>query len=85
MSHPDTQRHQEGGSHYLAMPVQPWDVIDTWPQEQRIGAYRAGALKYLMRLGSKDERLLEARKAAHYCAKLIAALSAPDGDIKAAP
>jgi len=46
---------QVGGDHYKAMGVQPWDVVDTWPRDQRIGYYRGGALKYLMRMGSKDE------------------------------
>ena len=35
---------QIGGNHYRAMSVQPWDVVDTWPIEQRIGYYRGGAL-----------------------------------------
>ena len=66
---------QEGGTHYQDMQIEPWDVIDTWPGEQRIGAYRAGALKYLMRMGAKDARLLEARKAQHYAEKLAEVLS----------
>ena len=65
---------QVGGNHYKDMPVEPWDVIDTWPIEQRIGAYRAGALKYIMRMGSKDERAQEIRKAGHYCQKLAEVL-----------
>lgn len=68
------QRRQVGGSHYLDMGVQPWDVIDSWPQEQRIGAYRAAALKYIMRMGSKDESPQEIRKAAHYLEKLASVL-----------
>jgi len=66
---------QEGGAHYQAMPIEPWDVIDTWPAEQRVGAYRAGVLKYVMRMGAKDERVIEARKAAHYCQKLVEVLT----------
>ena len=65
---------QIGGDHYKNMGVEPWDVIDTWPTEQRIGAYRAGAIKYLMRMGSKDEMAQEIRKAEHYCRKLIEVL-----------
>ena len=34
---------QYGGDHYKNMGVEPWDVVDTWPIEQRIGAYRHGA------------------------------------------
>lgn len=65
---------QVGGTHYKEMGIEPWDVIDTWPPEQRIGAYRAGALKYIMRMGSKDEQLQEIGKAAHYLQKLIEVL-----------
>jgi hypothetical protein len=65
---------QVGGTHYKKMGVEPWDVVDTWPLEQRIGAYRAGALKYLMRMGSKDEDVQEICKAIHYLEKLIETL-----------
>ena len=65
---------QIGGAHYLGMEVQPWDVIDTWPIEQQIGFHRGNALKYLMRLGSKDLAAQEARKAGHYCQKLAEVL-----------
>lgn len=68
---------QEGGSHYKDMSIEPWDVIDTWPREQRIGAYRAGVLKYTMRMGSKDVQLQEIKKARHYCEKLIEVLNEP--------
>lgn len=65
---------QIGGDHYKNMGVEPWDVVDTWPLEQRIGAYRHGALKYLMRMGSKDEQLQEIKKAIHYLEKLVEVL-----------
>lgn len=65
---------QVGGDHYKKMGVEPWDVIDTWPLEQRIGAYRAGALKYLMRMGSKDEEAQEIGKGIHYLEKLTEVL-----------
>jgi len=68
------KHRQVGGDHYKNMGVEPWDVVDTWPIEQQIGYYRGGALKYVMRLGSKDEQLQEARKAAHYMEKLIEVL-----------
>ena len=67
---------QVGGDHYKKMGVEPWDVIDTWPLDQRIGAYRAGALKYLMRMGSKDEEVQEIGKGLHYLEKLIEVLKA---------
>lgn len=62
---------QEGGSHYKDMGVQPWDVVDTWPVEQQIGYYRGGGLKYLMRMGSKDESPQEIAKGIHYMEKLL--------------
>ena len=65
---------QVGGTHYIDAGVAPWDVIDTWPKEQRIGAYRAGALKYLMRMGSKDESAQEIEKGIHYMEKLLEVL-----------
>ena len=61
---------QIGGDHYKNMAVEPWNVIDTWPIQQRIGAYRAGMLKYTMRMGSKDEQLQEIGKGVHYGQKL---------------
>lgn len=64
-------QRQEGGDHYKKMGVEPWDVVDTWPLEQQIGYYRGGALKYIMRMGSKDESLQEIRKGQHYIQKLI--------------
>lgn len=65
---------QVGGTHYKDMGVEPWNVIDTWPREQRIGAYRAGALKYIMRMGSKDEAPQEIAKGKHYLEKLLEVL-----------
>lgn len=65
---------QVGGSHYKKMGVEPWDVINTWPIEQQIGAYRAGALKYIMRMGSKDQSEQEIGKGIHYLEKLLEVL-----------
>lgn len=62
---------QEGGDHYLSMDIEPWDVIDTWPIEQRIGFYRGNALKYMLRMGTKDTTIQDAKKALHYLEKLV--------------
>lgn len=70
---------QVGGTHYKEMGTEPWDVIDTWPIEQRVGAYRAGALKYIMRMGTKDGSVQEIRKGAHYMQKLIEVLVEREG------
>ena len=67
---------QVGGDHYKKMGIQTWDVVDTWPLEQQIGYYRGNALKYVMRIGSKDEEIQEAGKAIHYLEKLIEVLKA---------
>jgi hypothetical protein len=66
---------QVGGDHYKNMGVEPWDVVDTWPREQRIGYFRGGALKYLMRMGSKDASAMEIAKGVHYMEKLIEVLT----------
>lgn len=68
---------QVGGDHYKNMAIEPWDVIDTWSSDQRIGAYRAGALKYIMRMGSKDMEVQEIGKAIHYLEKLLEILKEP--------
>lgn len=65
---------QVAGRHYRDMGVQPWDVVDSWPREQRIGYYRGGALKYLMRMGTKDENAQEIAKGQHYMEKLLEVL-----------
>lgn len=71
-------QRQVGGDHYKNMGVEPWDVVDTWPIDQRIGAYRHGALKYLMRMGSKDEHAQEIGKGIHYLEKLLEVLKERD-------
>lgn len=70
---------QVGGTHYKNMTVSPWDVVDTWPIEQRIGAYRAGALKYIMRMGKKNEESQEIAKSIHYLEKLLDTLNEARG------
>jgi hypothetical protein len=70
---------QVGGEHYKNMGVEPWDVVDTWSIEQRIGYYRGGALKYLMRMGSKDQSAMEIAKGQHYMQKLLEVLYEQQG------
>lgn len=69
---------QVGGDHYKNMGVQPWSVVDTWPIEQRIGYYRGSALKYLMRMGTKDQASIEVAKGQHYIQKLLEVLQEQD-------
>ncbi len=73
----DPSSKQIGGTYYKEMGIQPWDVVDTWPKEQRIGVYRHGALKYIMRMGTKDENQQEIGKAIHYLEKLLEVLRSP--------
>ena len=67
-----------GDDHYQLMDIQPFDVIDTWPREQRIGFYRGCLLKYTMRMGTKDECSKEIAKARRYTEKRLEALEAKD-------
>ena len=69
---------QFGGDHYKRMGIEPWDVVDTWPLEQRIGYYRGGGLKYVMRMGTKDEAPQEIGKGKHYLEKLLEVLNERD-------
>jgi hypothetical protein len=61
-------------AHYEAMPIEPWDVIDCWSLEQQVGYHRGNILKYTMRMGSKDDRLKEAKKIKDYATKLVKVL-----------
>ena len=76
----EASNRQVGGSHYKNMGVQTWDVVDTWPREQQIGYYRGGALKYLMRMGSKDQNAQEIAKGQHYMEKLLEVLNGDAGE-----
>jgi len=71
--------YQVAGAHYTSLSVEPWDVIDTWPREQRIGFYRGNVLKYLMRARLKkgNFELQDFKKAQHYLQKLIEVLQEP--------
>lgn len=71
----EASKTQIGGDHYINMGIEPWDVVNSWPVDQQIGFYRGNALKYLMRMGSKDEQRMELKKAEHYVQKLIEVLS----------
>lgn len=61
-------------SYYADAHIEPWDVVDTWGREQRIGAYRSAAVKYLMRMGSKEDEIKEIEKALACTSKLLETL-----------
>ena len=70
---------QAGGDHYLRMGLQPWQVVDTLPLEQRIGFYRGNCIKYAMRMGNKGDLIEDAEKLAHYASKLTMVLEEDGG------
>lgn len=74
----NADERQVAGTHYREMGLSPWQVVDTWPREQQIGYYRGGALKYLMRMGAKDENAQEIAKGQHYMEKLLEVLRGSD-------
>lgn len=59
--HVPTTGQQCGGTHYLEMPIQPWEVID----RNKMGFHEGNALKYLMRWRAKGG-VEDLRKAIHY-------------------
>lgn len=65
---------QVAGSHYKELGVEPWQVVDSWSRDQRIGFYRGNAVKYVLRMGAKDEAADEVAKAIHYLEKLMEVL-----------
>jgi hypothetical protein len=76
---PSARDTQIGGDHYKTAAVQPWDVVDTWPIEQQVGFHLGNVLKYVMRMGTKDENAKEIKKAAHYLQKLAEVLEEKGG------
>lgn len=70
----EANKRMVGGDHYKLTSIEPWSVIDTWPLEQRVGFYRGNALKYIMRMGSKDRNEREIAKGQHYLEKLLEVL-----------
>lgn len=58
--------HQEGGTHYVQRPIQPWDYIAA----NGIGFFEGNAIKYLTRWRDKGG-IEDLRKAQHYIEKLI--------------
>lgn len=76
-----TSHYQIGGDHYMTLGVEPWDVVDTWSKQERIGYYRGNALKYIMRMGKKGDEVEEIKKAIHYLERLVEVLTEDeDGD-----
>jgi hypothetical protein len=57
---------QQGGTHYMDKPIQPWDFI----HKNNIGFLAGNVIKYVARYEQKGG-LLDLEKAEHYLQKLI--------------
>ena len=75
---PPADEYQVAGTHYTDMAVEPWEVIDYWPVDMKVGFHRGNALKYIMRAGAKGPALEDYKKAKHYLEKLIEVLTDAD-------
>ena len=63
---------QVDGSHYTAMEIQPWEVMESvLTQSEFRGFLKGNIIKYSMRAGKKDGALKDAEKARHYAQKLL--------------
>jgi hypothetical protein len=61
---------QVGGTHYVSMPVQPWEVMEAvMTREEFIGFLKGNIIKYSMRQGKKEDSD-DVGKLQHYMAKL---------------
>lgn len=60
---------QVGGDHYAKRTIQPWDI---W-KEYGLDPWRANAIKYLLRAGTKDgvPALQDLKKALHYVEECV--------------
>lgn len=62
---------QVGGTHYMTMPIQPWEVMEAvlTPEEFR-GFLKGNIIKYSMRAGHKVGAPDDEEKVRHYKQKL---------------
>jgi hypothetical protein len=61
---------QVGGTHYVSMAVQPWEVMEAvMTREEFIGFLKGNIIKYSMRQGKKEDSD-DVGKLQHYMAKL---------------
>lgn len=62
-----SHKKQVGGTHYLDMPVQPWEVMREAMGDYGFAYYLLGNIvKYRMRAGRRKEGTDDAAKAEHY-------------------
>ena len=63
--------YQIGGSHYKAMPIEPWALLEAvLTPDEFIGFLKGNLCKYALRTGRKDGADDDADKARHYLQKL---------------
>lgn len=75
-------KYQVGGSHYVDMAVQPWDVMEAvLSPEEFIGYLKGNVIKYSMRAGKKDGSD-DLAKALHYIQKLEEYLPTDDWQVE---
>jgi hypothetical protein len=68
---PDVESMQIGGSHYLEMRIQPWEVMEAWlTHEEFIGFLNGNIIKYISRYKAKGG-VQDLQKARQYLDKLI--------------
>lgn len=58
-------KHQEDGTHYTSMKIQPWEIIEA----HNLDFWTGNCLKYLLR--KKGNKLVDLKKARHYLDYLI--------------
>jgi hypothetical protein len=76
-------KYQVGGSHYVDMAVQPWDVMEAvLSPEEFVGFLKGNIIKYSMRSGKKDNSD-DIAKALHYIQKLNEYL--PEWEVEEVP
>lgn len=73
---------QVGGIHYEAMKIQPFDIIQHWRFEARVGFYTGNIIKYILRAGTKggtfEDYKEDVLKAQSYLDELIKAIEDED-------
>lgn len=63
---------QVGGTHYMTMPVQPWEVMEAvLTAEEFRGFLKGNIIKYAMRAGHKVGSHDDEAKVRHYKEKLL--------------
>jgi hypothetical protein len=72
---------QVAGTHYQAMPVQPWDALEAWLTPEQMRGYLLGtAIAYLARYNAQAEGkggIQDVEKAVHTLQKMVEIVKVP--------